>query len=186
MSRFSVTDLPLSGLKQLQRRRLGDHRGFLERLFCSDELAAMGWQKPIVQINLTHTREQGAVRGMHFQHPPHAEMKVVTCIRGEVWDVAVDLRRGSPTFLNWHAQRLSSDNLTAMLIPEGFAHGFQTMTEDVELLYFHSAVHVPEAEAGLNPRDLNLAIDWPLPIKKISERDNDHPMIDQRFKGIQL
>ena len=186
MSRFSITNLPLAGLKRLQRKRLDDHRGFLERLFCADELETIGWQKSIAQINLTHTIKQGTVRGMHYQHPPHAEMKLVTCIRGKIWDVAVDLRIGSPTFLNWYAEVLSCDNLTALLIPEGFAHGFQTMTEDAELLYFHSNTHVPEAEAGINPLDLKLAIDWPLPIETISNRDDNHLMIDQNFEGIRL
>lgn len=186
MSRFFVTDLPLAGLKRLQRKRLGDHRGFLERLFCADELEAIGWKKPIAQINLTHTIEKGTVRGMHFQYSPHAEMKLVTCIKGTVWDVAVDLRMGSPTFLSWYAQLLSANNLLTLLIPEGFAHGFQTMTEDAELLYFHSIPHVSEAEAGINPRDLKLGIEWPLPITKISERDENHPIVDQNFKGIRL
>src|SRR5690554_6695588 len=107
MSRFTVTNLPLAGLKRVQRQRLGDNRGFLARLFCAEELAAAGWTQPIAQINHTFTAKQGTVRGMHFQRPPHAEMKLVSCIRGEVWDVAVDLRVGSPTFLHWHAERLS-------------------------------------------------------------------------------
>lgn len=186
MSRFSVTDLPLTGLKRVQRQRLGDSRGFLSRLFCLEELGAAGWHQPIAQINHTHTALQGTVRGLHFQHPPHAEIKLVTCVRGEVWDVAVDLRVGSPTYLQWHAERLSSDNLTALLIPQGFAHGFQSLSDDAELLYCHSAAYAPQSEAGLNPRDHVLDIAWPLPITELSARDQAHPWISESFKGIRL
>ena len=128
MNRFRIQSTPLSGLQVITRQMLGDHRGFLSRLFCADELAQAGWTKPIAQINHTYTAKKGTVRGMHFQHPPHAEMKLVSCIRGEVWDVAVDLRANSPTFLHWHAEVLSADNHKALLIPEGFAHGFQTLS----------------------------------------------------------
>lgn len=186
MSRFAVTDLPLVGLKLIARQRLGDSRGFLSRLFCADELAAAGWVKPIVQINHTHTAKCGTVRGMHFQRPPHAEMKLVSCIRGEVWDVAVDVRAGSPTFLQWHAERLSAENGRALLIPEGFAHGFQTLSDDVELLYCHSAAYAAEAEAGLNSRDRCLAIAWPLPVAELSARDAGHPLIRVEFEGVSI
>ena len=118
MNRFTAIDLPLSGLKRVERQNLGDARGFLSRLFCADELAAAGWRKPVAQINQTVTTRRGAVRGMHFQRPPHAEMKLVTCLRGAIFDVAVDLRKGSPTFLRWHAEELSSENRRALLIPE--------------------------------------------------------------------
>jgi dTDP-4-dehydrorhamnose 3,5-epimerase len=186
MSRFTVTDLPLAGLKPIERQRLGDSRGFLSRLFCAHELAAAGWHKPIVQINYTHTTQRGTVRGMHYQQPPHAEMKLVTCIQGEVWDVAVDLRTGSPTFLHWHAELLSADNQRAMLIPEGFAHGFQTLSDHVALLYCHTAPHNSAAEAALNAQDPRLAIQWPITITELSSRDANHPLIDTQFIGVSL
>ncbi len=186
MNRFNVTDLPLAGLKRIQRQRLGDSRGFLSRLFCAEELAEAGWSKPVAQINHTHTASRGTVRGMHYQLPPHAEMKLVSCLRGEVWDVAVDLRAGSPSFLQWHAERLSAENFTALLIPEGFAHGFQTLSDDVELLYCHSAAYQASAEAGLNPQDDRLAIGWPLPIRALSARDAKHLVIDDDFEGVPL
>lgn len=186
MNRFTITDLALAGLKRVERQRLGDSRGFLSRLFCAEELAAAGWIKPIAQINHTYTARQGTVRGMHYQRPPLAEMKLVSCIRGEVWDVAIDLRADSPTILRWHAERLSAENRCALLIPEGFAHGFQALTEDVELLYCHSEVYVAQAEGGLNPRDPRLAIAWPLPITDLSPRDAAHPLIDTNFSGIKL
>lgn len=184
MSRFTITDLPMAGLKRVQRQRLGDSRGFLARLFCADELAAAGWTQPIVQINHTFTAKQGTVRGMHFQRPPNAEMKLVSCIRGEVWDVAVDLRVGSPTFLHWHAERLSAENGCALLIPEGFAHGFQALTDDVELLYCHSAAYAAQAEGGLNPNDPRLGIAWPLAIAELSARDAGHALITADFEGV--
>jgi hypothetical protein len=115
MSRFTVTPLPLSGLNRIERQRLRDNRGYLTRIFCAQDLASIGWKKPIAQINHTYTAKCGTVRGLHFQYPPHTEMKLVNCLRGEVWDVAVDLRVGSPTFLQWHAEVLSADNGAALL-----------------------------------------------------------------------
>lgn len=184
MTRFEIATLPLEGLKLITRLPIGDARGALTRLFCAEELSLAGWTRPVAQINHTSTVRSGTVRGLHFQQPPHEEMKLVSCIRGEVWDVAVDLRAGSPTFLHWHAERLSAGNRKAMLIPEGFAHGFQTLTADVEMLYCHSAPFVSDAEAGLNPRDPLLAIPWPLDISEISERDTRHSNLTDAFTGI--
>ncbi len=184
MSRFAITDLPLAGLKRIERQRIGDSRGFLERMFCNEELACIGWLKPIAQINHSSTVKKGMVRGLHFQREPFAEMKLVSCLQGEVWDVAVDLRVGSPTYLRWHAERLSAENGCALLIPEGFAHGFQTLTEDVQLLYCHSAVYAAEDEAGLNPNDPRLNITWPMAIAGLSARDAAHPLINSDFKGL--
>lgn len=186
MRRFEISELPLAGLKRVVRKHLGDQRGFLSRIFCAEELAAIGWVKSIAQINHTYTAKMGTVRGIHFQRPPHAEMKLVSCIRGEVWDVAVDLRANSPTFLKWHAERLSEANGYAMLIPEGFAHGFQTLTDNVEMLYCHSEAYADGAEAGLNHHDPRLAIAWPLTIAEISSRDTGHPLITDKFKGVQI
>ncbi len=186
MNSFVVSDLPLAGLKLLERSRLSDSRGFLSRLFCAEELASDGWRQPIVQINYTYTARQGTVRGMHYQNPPHAEIKLVSCIQGEVWDVAVDLRAESPTFLCWHAEILSADNNRTLLIPEGFAHGFQSLTDDVTLLYCHSSAYCPAAESGLNAQDARLAINFPLSIAELSPRDAEHPMIDLKFEGLRL
>jgi dTDP-4-dehydrorhamnose 3,5-epimerase len=177
---------PLSGVIVVERQKRGDSRGFLSRIFCAEELRPAGWVKPIAQVNHTYTATCGTVRGMHFQYPPHAEMKLISCLRGEVWDIAVDIRAGSPTFLRGHAERLSADNGRALLIPEGFAHGFQTLTDDVDLLYCHSAAYAPDAESGLNPRDERLAIAWPLPIAELSARDAGHPLIKDDFKGVTL
>ena len=184
MNRLSVTDLPIAGLKRVARQRLGDDRGFFARLFCAEELRAAGWSAAIAQINHTMTARKGTVRGLHFQRPPHAEMKLVSCVRGEVFDVAVDLRRSSLTFLRWHTEHLSADNNRALLIPQGFAHGFQALTDDAELIYCHSAAYDAASEGGINPRDPKLAIGWPLPIAEMSARDAAAPMLDASFTGL--
>ena len=186
MSQFSIIDTPIKGLKVIERRSIEDSRGFLARIFCADELKLAGWSKPIAQINQTVTRKKGAVRGMHFQPPPYSEMKLVSCLQGEIWDVAVDLRKNSPTFLKWHAEKLSEENCRALLIPEGFAHGFQTLAENCELIYLHSAAYIREADTGIHTNDPMLSIAWPLDIIEISERDSDHPLLTNKFKGIQL
>ncbi len=170
----------------IERNRIGDERGFLSRLFCAEDLADAGWNKPIIQINHTLTEHAGTVRGIHYQNSPYTEMKLVTCVRGEVWDVAVDLRQGSPTFLKWHAELLSAENGRALLIPEGFGHGFQTMTNNCELIYFHSEAYRAEAEAGVRFDDPELAIHWPLQITVNSERDRSHRLININFKGITI
>ena len=184
MKRLAVEDTPIAGLKRVQRMRLGDARGFLSRLFCADELSDAGWSAPVAQINHTRTEQRATVRGLHFQHPPRAEKKLVHCLRGEVWDVAVDLRRGSPTFLRWHAERLSAENGVALLIPEGFAHGFQTLADDVEMLYVHSVAYAASEEGGVHPRDPLLAIEWPLPIEQLSPRDGAHSPLPADFAGL--
>lgn len=185
-SRFEVLPTPIADLFVVQRQPLGDHRGYLERMFCTHELAPLLDGRAIVQINHSLTVQRATVRGLHFQHPPHAEVKFVSCLHGEVWDVAVDLRRGSPTFLQWHAERLSAENHRTLVIPAGFAHGFQTLTDRCEMLYLHTAAYHPEAEGGLHPLDPRLAISWPLPVKGLSTRDANHPFLAPDFAGIAL
>ncbi len=186
MSLFAIVKTPIEGLQVIQRKPFGDERGYLERLFCSDELKRLIAQRNIVQVNHTLTSKAGMVRGMHFQYPPHAEMKLVSCLRGEVFDVAVDLRKNSPTFLKWHAEVLTEANHRTFMIPEGFAHGFQALTDDCELLYFHTAAYAPDAEAGLNILDPRLAIAWPMKIAERSVRDQQHVMITPEFSGLSL
>ena len=186
MSRFTICATPITALKIVERQQLGDSRGFLSRLFCADELAVAGWHKPITQINQTFTQKQGTIRGLHFQNTPYAEMKLVTCLRGAIWDVAVDLRAASPTFLQWHAEELSAANHRALLIPEGFAHGFQTLEPDSELLYLHTEFYDPPHEGGLRHDDPRLGIAWPLEPQDISERDLAHPLLDCHFTGVTL
>lgn len=184
MARFDFIPTPLAGLTLVQRKVIEDHRGFLSRFYCADEFREVGLNKPIAQINHTLTRNKGAVRGLHFQYPPFAETKLVSCLHGEIFDVAVDLRCGSPTFLHWHGALLSAQNRQSLFIPEGFAHGFQTMTEDCELIYLHTAAYQPESEGALNATDPRLGIVWPLVTTEISERDRNHKLIEQDFQGI--
>jgi dTDP-4-dehydrorhamnose 3,5-epimerase len=184
MDWFETRSTPLAGLAIVQRRLREDARGFFSRFFCTKELSAAGFALPVVQINHTRTSRRGAVRGLHFQRPPHAEDKFVSCLRGEVFDVAVDLRRDSPTFLRWHGEILSADNRVSLMIPQGFAHGFQTLADDCELLYLHSCAYEPAAEGALHANDPALAIGWPLAIAELSERDARHAPITSAFTGL--
>lgn len=186
MRRLNVSTTPLPGLMVIGRSPVMDERGFFERVFCEDELNAENVPFYIVQSNRTLTVRKGAVRGLHFQNPPHGDAKMVTCIAGRIFDVAVDLRRGSPTFLRWHGEELSADNGKSMLIPSGFAHGLQTLEENCQVLYFHDAPYVRDAERGLHPLDPQLDILWPLPILEMSQRDRGHQMLAAGFEGLPL
>ena len=181
---LQVTATPLAGLVVVERRRRDDSRGFFSRLFCAEELGAAGLDTSVTQVNHSFTRRRGSVRGLHFQYPPHGETKFVSCLRGEVFDLAVDLRRGSPTYLQWHAELLSDTNGHSLFIPPGFAHGFQTLSDDCELIYLHSVPYAPGAEGGLNPTDPALGIRWPLPLTDISDRDAAHAPLGADFTGL--
>lgn len=186
MSRLIVHRVPIDGPKVIERQPIGDNRGFLERLFCQTTIDYLLPDRIIRQINRTLTRPKGAVRGLHFQYPPHAETKIVTCLKGKVWDVVVDLRRGSPNFLGHNAVLLTEDNNLSYMIPEGFAHGFQTLTSDCEMLYLHTADYHPDSEGGINPIDPQLSIPWPESITERSERDASHPMLAANFEGLEV
>jgi dTDP-4-dehydrorhamnose 3,5-epimerase len=186
MSRFLFHETPLAGLNLIERKPIGDERGFLQRLFCQESFGTLLDGKTIRQVNHTLTRKAGTLRGMHFQYPPHSEIKIVSCLKGKVWDVAVDLRKGSPTFLNYHAATLSEDVPYSYFIPEGFAHGFQTLTPDCELIYFHTADYNAAAEGALNALDPRLGIQWPAAITERSLRDEQHAMPTDKFAGIEV
>ncbi|MFK7875690.1 MAG: dTDP-4-dehydrorhamnose 3,5-epimerase family protein [Paracoccaceae bacterium] len=155
-----------------------DHRGSFRRVFCQSLFSAESCPFEVRQINLSRTTTQGALRGMHFQQGQAAEDKLVTCLKGEIFDVAVDLRAGSDTYGAWHGVKLSGETPQSFLIPKGFAHGFQALTADVEMLYLMSADYDPTAEAGLHYACPKTAIKWPLPIVDLSERDKTHPQLD--------
>jgi dTDP-4-dehydrorhamnose 3,5-epimerase len=182
--RFDTTATALAGLVVVQRKPLSDARGYFERIFCDAELAELFPQGGPAQINRTLTRAAGTTRGLHFQVPPHAEAKLISCLRGSIFDVAVDLRRGSPTFLRWHAEILSAENHRSLFVPAGFAHGFQTLEADCELLYLHSYPYTPAAERGLNVLDPRLGVAWPQPPHGLSERDASAPFLATDFDGV--
>lgn len=177
---------PIKGLYVAETSAFQDARGGFARLFCARDLEEAFQGRQIVQSNHSMTAQQGALRGLHFQHPPHAEMKMVRCIKGRVWDIAVDLRRGSDTFLQHFAMELTPENAAMMVIPEGCAHGFQTLEPDSHMLYLHTAFYAPESEGGLRHDDPRLGIRWPLPVTDISARDQAHPYLLPDFEGLSL
>ncbi len=182
--RFVCESTPLSGLKRLIRTVSRDERGAFERLFCQEELAACFGDKQVSQINLSSTVEVGAVRGLHFQYHPFAETKLITCTRGEIFDVAVDIRRSSNTFLCWFGIKLSEKENTSLLIPEGFAHGFQVLQPNSQVLYLHSAPYAADSQGVINALDPKINISWPLEIGVRSKRDTEQPPLDDSFKGL--
>ncbi|MCZ4091868.1 dTDP-4-dehydrorhamnose 3,5-epimerase [Sinorhizobium psoraleae] len=177
MQRFRRIHTELPGLTVVERMQFGDERGFFSRFFCQEELFGFGSTGAIAQINHTMTRTKGAVRGLHFQRSPHEEAKFVSCLAGAIFDVAVDMRPDSPTYLRWHGEVLSAENARSMMIPGGFAHGFQTLTENCELIYLHDKPFAPEAEGGLNVLDPRVNIAWPVEITQMSERDRSFAFI---------
>ena len=186
MNNLIFHNTPIDKLKLIEHRPISDPRGYLNRLFCEKTLAHLIDKKKIRQINHTLTHKEGLVRGLHFQYGNHKEIKIVSCLKGKVWDVAVDLRKGSPTFLQYFAVTLSRDNLQSLFIPEGFAHGFQTLTSDCEMIYFHTADYNANEEGALNALDPLLTIKWPKPITERSERDIGHKMLSKDFLGIEI
>lgn len=170
----------------VERLPIRDDRGLLERLFCIDDLGSLLGDRRVMQMNHTLTANVGTIRGMHFQMPPAAEMKMVSCLRGRVFDVAVDLRSGSSTYLQWFGAELSEQNFKSLWIPEGFAHGFQVLDEGTELLYLHTARYNKASEGGVNPLDPKIGIKWPLATGILSDRDRSFAMIDDVYSGIHV
>jgi len=179
-----VHPTPLDGLMVLETAPVRDKRGRFVRVFCEQECAELRPDLHWPQINLSRTTGRGSLRGMHFQYPPAAEAKLIRCLRGRVFDVAVDVRAGSPTFLRWHGVELDEERPQQIFIPEGFAHGFQTLTEEVELLYLHTASWSREHEGRLRYDDPALAIGWPLPVTQVSDKDRAAPLLGHEFTGV--
>ena len=179
-----IRETGVSGAFVVTSHPFRDRRGQFARLFDRDLLRSIHADRPIVQVNRSLTRQVGAVRGMHFQRMPHLEAKWVRCLKGRVFDVAVDLRSGSSTFLQHAAVELSEETENMFFIPEGCAHGFQVLEPDSELLYLHTAPYSPETEGGVCWDDPLLAIDWPLSPTDISERDRSHPALTETFEGL--
>lgn len=181
---MNLAPTALAGVYQAWTTYGADHRGRFGRLFCADELAQAHGGRPIVQINHSLTRQVGAVRGLHFQAAPAGEGKWVRCLRGRVFDVAVDLRRGSPTLKQWIGVELTAEAGNALFLPEGVAHGFQVLEGDSEMLYLHTAAYAPAHEGGVRWDDPAIGIAWPLPAVDLSSRDASHPLLPADFEGI--
>jgi dTDP-4-dehydrorhamnose 3,5-epimerase len=165
----------LSGAFVVRPKRIADERGYFARVWCREELARRGLNGAMVQMNTALTLRRGTVRGLHFQLPPHAEAKFIRCTHGAIFDVIVDLRPGSPTQGRWFGLELSAAEGTMLYAPEGFAHGYQTLTDGAEMSYLTSAAYAPAAARGVRPDDPALAIRWPLPVGLVSETDRRWP-----------
>lgn len=180
------TPLPLAGACTVTLELRPDPRGAFARTFCVDEFAAAGLVSEYVQSNQSWNLKRGTLRGMHFQHPPFAEVKYIRCIRGAVWDVIIDIRQGSPTFLQHVGVELSAANHVGIYVPAGFAHGFITLEDDTELVYMHSARYAPGSEGGFRYDDPRLGIAWPTQPEVMSDKDKVYPLLDGSFTGINL
>jgi dTDP-4-dehydrorhamnose 3,5-epimerase len=186
MSRFVAEETGIEGLLILRRSVFEDQRGTFGRLFCAEDLAPFGWSKPVAQANFSTTIGKGTVRGLHYQEAPHTEAKLVTCMRGSIFDVAVDIRKGSPTFLQWRSCVLSEENRKSFLIPAGFAHGFQAIEQRCDIVYMVSTPFCGPFEKSLNPEDPTVSITWPLKPVNLSEKDAKREFIDNQFRGITM
>tara|TARA_B100000315_G_scaffold256509_1_gene302589 strand:+ start:795 stop:1343 length:549 start_codon:yes stop_codon:yes gene_type:complete len=171
--------LPFEGAYLINIDKKDDSRGFFARLYCREEFKKQGLNINLVQMNTTLSRKKGTIRGLHFQRPPKAESKIVRCVHGAIWDVIVDLRSNSTTFGNWYGKELTEDNRTMLYVPEGFAHGFQTLSDNVEMLYLHSEFYSSEHEGGLHYNDSDVGIKWPIQVTDLSKRDRLHPALNQ-------
>ncbi len=169
----------LNGAYLIDIEPRGDERGFFARGWCAREFEQQGLVNRMVQANLSFNATAGTLRGLHFQREPHAEVKLVRCTRGALFDVVVDLRPDSPTYRQWAGAELSADNRRAMYVPEGFAHGLQTLCDDTEVFYQVSAFYAPQAEGGLRWDDPAIGIDWPLPVAQISDKDSAWPWLER-------
>jgi dTDP-4-dehydrorhamnose 3,5-epimerase len=174
---------PLHGAYTIQSEPIADDRGFFARQFCAREFEAAGLEWRFLQSNNTLTTKKGTVRGFHYQLPPSAEVKLVRCVRGAVWDAIVDIRPDSPTFRQWFGARLDQDNRLMMYVPRGFAHGFVSMTDNAELIYMVSAAYDRTQERGLRWNDRALNVEWPLEMKEISAKDAAWPDFDEVYHG---
>ena len=181
--RFHPT--PVEGAYVIALERRGDDRGFFARLFCEQEFGAVGLETRFVQINNSLSARRGTLRGMHYQLAPAAEVKVVRCLRGAMFDVIADLRPDSPSFGRWFGAELSGENRHMMYVPRGVAHGFITLTDAVETLYFMSATYTPELERGIRYDDPRLGIEWPIEPAEISPKDRQWPRFDPDYHDIE-
>jgi dTDP-4-dehydrorhamnose 3,5-epimerase len=175
VSSLNITNLPLKDAALIEVNLNEDSRGIFARFFCNRELEHLLDGSQIVNINYSQSKLKGTLRGFHFQNEPHREKKFVRCISGGIYDVVVDLRPDSNTFLKWYGVELTESNKKMLYIPEGFAHGYQTLENNSEILYCVTNHYSPSNEAGLRYNDPSLKIDWPLDVTEISEKDMNFP-----------
>lgn len=178
--------LSLSGAFTIDVQPFQDIRGFFTRTFCENEFSQQALITHFVQANHSGTNGKGVVRGMHFQFPPEGEVKLVKCVQGAIFDVIVDVRAGSSTFLQWYGTELTAENKRMMYVPIGFAHGFQSLTDYSEITYMVSNFYRKESEGGIRYDDPKIKIDWPLPVSLVSDKDMKIPLVDEKFKGVIL
>ena len=181
---MKIEQTKIAGVAVIHSEPFTDNRGFFNRVFCQKELEAIRPNIVIAQINHSMTKIKGTIRGLHFQYPPYSEMKIVRCIKGSIFDVAVDLRKGSPSFLQWHGEILTAENMQAFVIPEGCAHGIQSLEDDTEMIYISASPFYREAEDGIRYDDPKVAIHWPLGRTIISEKDLSYSFISNDYEGI--
>jgi dTDP-4-dehydrorhamnose 3,5-epimerase len=172
---MEFTETALKGAFLVAFTKIEDHRGFFARAWCRDEFARHGLNPNMVQLNIGFSLKKGTVRGLHYQDPPHQEAKFVRCTRGAIFDVIVDLRPGSPTRGRWYGAELTPENALMLYVPEGFAHGYQTLTDDTEMYYLTSASYTASAARGLRYNEPAFGISWPLPVAAISDADAEWP-----------
>lgn len=183
---MKFSKIPLKDAYIIEPEPFTDNRGMFLRVLCKRELADIGQCEDIVQVNHSVTRKAGALRGMHFQKPPKAEAKYVKCTKGAIYDVIVDIRKDSPTFLKWHGENLTSDNMRMIYAPTGFAHGYQILEPNSEVIYFTTEYYDPEYEFGFRYDDPLVKIEWPFAVTEISTRDKNHPLLPDNFGGVKL
>jgi len=177
-------ETPLKGLYIIHHKIMYDERGVFARTFCKEEFSSINFNKEFIQFNHSYNLKKGTFRGMHYQNSPFSETKLIRCIQGSVYDIAVDIRKGSATFMQYYSIELSERNMYSILIPEGFAHGFQTLEDYSSLIYHHSEPYNTEADAGIRYDDLSIGIKLPLDISNISQKDKSYPLLSKDFKGI--
>jgi dTDP-4-dehydrorhamnose 3,5-epimerase len=183
---MKFTEIPLKGAYIIETEPFRDKRGLFARTYCKREFQEIGHNKDFVQFNHSATTQKGTLRGMHYQVPPSAEIKLIRCVSGKVYDVIVDIRFQSPTFLRCYGVELDEENMRMIYVPEGFAHGFQTLEDNTQLIYHHTQYYDPANERGIRYNDPSIAIEWPLEPVNVTDKDKSYPLIDNNFKGIKI
>jgi dTDP-4-dehydrorhamnose 3,5-epimerase len=183
---MNFTKISIEGAYEVILSPFEDERGAFSRIFCSDEFRKIGLNESIVQINHSINNSKGTLRGMHFQYAPFSETKIIRCLKGRVYDVIVDIRENSPTFLKWQAIELTPLKYNMFYIPKGCAHGFQSLEENSELLYLHTMPYHPEAEGSFRFNDPLINIEWPLAQVNVSRKDMNYPLLNESFKGVKI